>query len=50
MRVAQEKFGTGFFKAFASYVREKRPSPSGIASILSVNPMDARAYFDALVQ
>lgn len=50
MRVAQENFGTEFFRAFANYVREKRPSPSGIASILSVNPMDARAYFDALAQ
>ncbi|MCC5805375.1 MAG: ImmA/IrrE family metallo-endopeptidase [Opitutales bacterium] len=49
MRVAQEEFGTGFFKALARYVREKRPSPGGIASILSVNPMDARAYFDALL-
>lgn len=50
MRVAQENFGTEFFKAFAQYVREKGPGPGGIASILSVNPMDARAYFDALAQ
>lgn len=50
MRVAQESFGTEFFKAFARYVREKEPSPSGIAGILSVNPMDARAFHDALTQ
>lgn len=50
MRVAQENFGTDFFKAFAAYVREKRPSPGGIAGILRVNPMDARAYYDALTQ
>jgi transcriptional regulator with XRE-family HTH domain len=48
MRVAQEQFGTEFFKAFAEYAREKQPSSSVIASILSVNPMDARAYHDAL--
>lgn len=50
IRVAQEKFGTEFFKAFATYVREKQPSPNNIASILCVNPMDARAYYDALTQ
>lgn len=50
IRVAQEKFGTEFFKAFATYVREKQPSPNNIASILCLNPMDARAYYDALTQ
>lgn len=50
MRVAQEKFGTEFFKTSSCYVRKKHSSPSGIASILSVNPMDARAYYDALAQ
>ena len=39
-----------FFKAFAEYVREKQPSSSVSASSLSVNPMDARAYHDALTQ
>lgn len=48
MRVAQEQFGTDFFKAFAQYIRECEPSPSTIAGILSVSPMDARAYQDAL--
>jgi hypothetical protein len=49
MRVAQEQFGTDFFKAFAQYIREREPSPSTIAGILSVSPMDARAYQDALI-
>jgi transcriptional regulator with XRE-family HTH domain/Zn-dependent peptidase ImmA (M78 family) len=48
MRVTQEQFGTEFFKAFGDYVKEKQPSSSVVASILSVNPMDARAYHDAL--
>lgn len=48
MRIAQEQFGTVFFKAFAQYVREHKPSPSTIAGILSVNPIDARSYQDAL--
>lgn len=50
IRVAQEKFGTEFFKAFSEYLRDKQPSSSNIASILCVNPMDARAYHDALSQ
>lgn len=50
MRIAQEQFGTEFFKAIAGYVRDKDPSPGVIGSILSVNPMDARAYHDALTQ
>jgi transcriptional regulator with XRE-family HTH domain len=50
MRIAQEQFGTDFFKAIAEYVRDKEPSPSVIGSILSINPMDARAYHDALTQ
>jgi Zn-dependent peptidase ImmA (M78 family)/DNA-binding XRE family transcriptional regulator len=50
MRVAQEQFGTEFFKSLAEYVRDKQPSSSVIASILSVSPMDARAYHDALAQ
>lgn len=50
MRVTEQRFGTDFFKAFAEYVREKKPSSSVIGSILSVNPMDARAYHDALTQ
>ena len=48
MRVAQEQFGTDFFKAFAQYIRERQPNPNTIAGILSVSPMDARAYQDAL--
>jgi transcriptional regulator with XRE-family HTH domain/Zn-dependent peptidase ImmA (M78 family) len=50
MRVTEQQFGTEFFKAFAAYVEEKRPSASVIGSILEVNPMDARAYHDALTQ
>ncbi len=50
VRMAQEAFGTVFFKAFAEYVRERKPSPSTIGSILAINPMDARAIHDALVQ
>lgn len=50
MRVAKERFGTEFFNAFARYVREKEPSASGIASILGINPMDARAFREALTQ
>lgn len=48
MRVTEQQFGTEFFKAFAAYVAEKQPSASVIGSILEVNPMDARAYHDAL--
>ena len=50
VRMAQEAFGTVFFKAFAEYVRERKPSPSTIGSILAINPMDARAFHDALTQ
>lgn len=50
MRIAHERFDTVFFKAFAQYVREHDPNPSTIAGILSVNPIDARAYQDALIQ
>ena len=48
MRIAQEQFGTVFFKAFAQYIRDHQPSPSTISGILSVSPIDARAYQDAL--
>jgi transcriptional regulator with XRE-family HTH domain len=50
MRVTEQQFGTEFFKAFAEYVQERQPGASAISSILSVNPMDARAYHDALTQ
>ncbi len=48
IRVAQEQFGTDFFKAFGQYIREREPSPSTLSGILSIGPMDARAYYDAL--
>jgi transcriptional regulator with XRE-family HTH domain len=48
MRVAQEQFGTDFFKAFAQYIRDQEPGPSTISGIMGVSPIDARAYQDAL--
>lgn len=48
IRVAQERFGTDFFKAFAQYVREFKPSSSTVSGILGIGALDARAYYDAL--
>lgn len=50
MRVAQESFGTNIYKALGSYIKEKGPSSSLVASLLSVSPMDGRAYCEALAQ
>lgn len=47
MRVAQENFDTEVYKVLNAYVREKEPGPGAIATILDVNPMDARAYLEA---
>lgn len=48
MRIAQERFGTDIYKVLGDYIREKEPSPSLVSSLLSVSPMDGRAYYDAL--
>ena len=48
MRVAQETFGTHAFKALGEYVSVKNPSPATVATMLGVNPMDGRAYTEAL--
>ena len=48
MRVAQEKFGTKVYSALGNYVADKSPSPGAIATILGVNPMDAKTYLKAL--
>ena len=50
MRVAQESFATDVYKALGAYIKEKNPSSSLIASLLSVSPMDGRAYYDALAE
>lgn len=50
MRIAQENFATDIFKALGEYIKERSPSPTLIASILSVSPMDGHAYYDALAQ
>ncbi len=48
MRVAQETFDTEVYRGLGQYVREKKAGPGVIAAILDVNPMDARAYLEAL--
>jgi len=48
MRVAQESFGTEVYGVLGKYVREKQAGPGVVATILDVNPMDARAYHNAL--
>lgn len=47
MRIAQESFDTKVYSALSQYVREKKPGSGAIATILGVNPMDARAYLEA---
>ena len=47
MRVAQENFDTEVYQGLGRYVQEKNPGPGVIATILGVNPMDARAYMEA---
>jgi transcriptional regulator with XRE-family HTH domain len=47
MRVAEENFGTDVYRALGKYVREKEPGPGVVATILDVNPVDARAYLEA---
>ena len=48
MRVAEENFGTDVYRALGKYVREKGPAAGGVATILDVSPVDARAYLEAL--
>ncbi len=48
MRVAQETFETEVYRVLGEYVREKEAGAGVIAAILDVNPMDARAYLEAL--
>jgi Zn-dependent peptidase ImmA (M78 family) len=48
MRVAQENFGTDFYKALGNYLRDYEAPPKSIASILGVSPMDAHAFHEAL--
>lgn len=47
MRVAAENFKTDVYGSLGRYVKEKDPGPGAIATILDVNPMDARAYLEA---
>lgn len=47
MRVAQENFDTEVYRVLSRYVKERDPGPGAIATILDVNPMDARAYLEA---
>ncbi|MFT3991196.1 MAG: XRE family transcriptional regulator [Luteolibacter sp.] len=47
MRVVQDAFGTRVYSALSQYVREKKPGAGTIATILGVNPMDARGYLEA---
>ncbi|MGB0991131.1 MAG: transcriptional regulator, partial [Akkermansiaceae bacterium] len=49
MRVAQENFGTDFYKALGNYLRDYEAPPKSIASILGGSPMDAHAFHEALV-
>lgn len=49
MRVAQENFGTDFYKALGSYLRDHEAPPQSIASIMSISRVDATAYHEALV-
>jgi transcriptional regulator with XRE-family HTH domain len=48
MRVAQETFDTEVYRGLGQYVRETDAGAGVIAAILDVNPMDARAYLEAL--
>jgi Zn-dependent peptidase ImmA (M78 family)/predicted XRE-type DNA-binding protein len=48
MRVAQETFETEVYRVLGEYVHEKEAGAGVIAAILDVNPMDARAYLEAL--
>ena len=47
MRIAQENFDTAVYRMLSQYVRAKDPGAGAIATILDVNPMDARAYLEA---
>lgn len=47
MRIVQDAFGTKVYSAISQYVREKEPGAGTIATILGVNPMDARGYLEA---
>lgn len=47
MRVAQERFDTRIYSALGQYVRDRNPGPGVIATVLGVNPMDAKAYLEA---
>ncbi len=47
MRVVQEQFDTKVYRALSDYVRDKNPGASTLATILGVNPMDAKAYLEA---
>ncbi|MFD2256135.1 XRE family transcriptional regulator [Luteolibacter algae] len=47
MRVVQDCFDTQVYSALSRYVRDKEPGSGTIATILGVNPMDARAYLEA---
>jgi len=48
MRIAQENFGTDFYKALGNYIRDYDAPPKSVASILGVSPMDAHAFHEAL--
>jgi len=47
MRIAQDSFDTKVYSALSDYVRDKDPGSGALATILGVNPMDARAYLEA---
>lgn len=47
MRIVQDAFGTKVYSALSRYVREREPGAGTIATILGVNPMDARGYLEA---
>lgn len=49
MRVAQEEYGTDFYKALGKYLNASKSPPSYIRKVTDVSLVDAQAFHEALV-
>lgn len=49
-KVIGEVFKTDFFKQLECYLKDKEADETALVNILNVSPMDAKAYYEALVK